>query len=102
MRIVLTEAQYEKLLSEGKLDDLLQKYDEEYKWIINYFYEEDPTPTNKYFTWLSKVYIDRNERGLETDEDALLEMVKYFDKNQHKFEKNHTILILKKQLKTLK
>jgi hypothetical protein len=87
MRIVLTEAQYEKLLSEGKLDDLLQKYDEEYEWIINYFYEEDPTPTNKYFTWLSKVYIDRNERGLETDEDGLLEMVKYFDKNQHKFEK---------------
>jgi hypothetical protein len=87
MRIVLTEAQYEKLLSEGKLDDLLQKYDEEYEWIINYFYEEDPTPTNKYFTWLSKVYIDRNERGLETDEDGLLEMVKYFNKNQHKFEK---------------
>jgi hypothetical protein len=87
MRIVLTEAQYEKLLSEGKLDDLLQKYDEEYEWIINYFYEEDPTPTNKYFTWLSKVYIDRDERGLETDYDGLLEMVKYFDKNQHKFEK---------------
>ena len=88
-RILIEEINLKKqlIIAEGKLEDLLQKYDEEYEWIINYFYEEDPTPTNKYFTWLSKVYIDRNERGLETDEDGLLEMVKYFDKNQHKFEK---------------
>ena len=88
-RILIEEVNLKKqlIIAEGKLEDLLQKYDEEYEWIINYFYEEDPTPTNKYFTWLSKVYIDRDERGLETDYDGLLEMVKYFDKNQHKFEK---------------
>jgi hypothetical protein len=88
-RILIEEINLKKqlIIAEGKLEDLLQKYDEEYEWIINYFYEEDPTPTNKYFTWLSKVYIDRDERGLETDYDGLLEMVKYFDKNQHKFEK---------------
>jgi hypothetical protein len=88
-RILIEEINLKKqlIISENKLEDLLQKYDEEYEWIINYFYEEDPTPTNKYFTWLSKVYIDRDERGLETDYDGLLEMVKYFDKNQHKFEK---------------
>jgi hypothetical protein len=88
-RILIEEINLKKqlIISESKLEDLLQKYDEEYEWIIQYFYEEDPTPTNKYFTWLSKVYIDRDERGLETDYDGLLEMVKYFDKNQHKFEK---------------
>ena len=94
MRIVLTESQYSKLLVEGKLEDLLKKYEEqlgaEFQWYsdtVEEFYNEDPSPTKKYFTWMSKVYIDRGEKDIETDEYQLIEMIKYFDKNIHKFEK---------------
>lgn len=94
MRIVLTESQYSKLLVEGKLEDLLKKYEEqlgaEFQWYsdtVEEFYNEDPSPTKKYFTWMSKVYIDRSEKNIETDEYQLIEMIKYFDKNIHKFEK---------------
>ena len=95
MRIVLTESQYSKLLTEGKLEDLIKKYendlgDEFETYLRNQveeFYEEDPSPTKKYFTWMSKVFIERNLKGIETDEYNLIEMIKYFDKNIHKFEK---------------
>ena len=95
MRIVLTESQYGKLLTEGKLEDLIKKYendlgDEFERYLRNQveeFYEEDPSPTKKYFTWMSKVFIDRGLKNIETDEYNLIEMIKYFDKNIHKFEK---------------
>jgi|688.fasta_scaffold260396_1 hypothetical protein len=95
MRIVLTESQYSKLLVEGKLEDLIKKYENDlgdkfygwYKNQIEEFYEEDPSPTKKYFTWMSKILIDRDIKGLNTDEYNLIEMIKYFDKNIHKFEK---------------
>jgi hypothetical protein len=94
MRIVLTESQYSKLLVEGKLEDLLKKYEEqlgaEFQWYsdtVEEFYHADPSPTKKYFTWMSKVYIDREEKNIETDEYQLIDMIKYFDKNIHKFEK---------------
>ena len=95
MRIVLTESQYGKLLTEGKLEDLIKKYENDlgdkfyswYKTHIEEFYEEDPSPTKKYFTWMSKILIDRDIKGLDTDEYNLIEMIKYFDKNIHKFEK---------------
>jgi len=95
MRIVLTESQYGKLLTEGKLEDLIKKYENDlgnkfygwYKNQIEEFYEEDPSPTKKYFTWMSKILIDRDIKGLDTDEYNLIEMIKYFDKNIHKFEK---------------
>ena len=95
MRIVLTESQYGKLLTEGKLEDLIKKYENDlgdkfydwYKAHIEEFYEEDPSPTKKYFTWMSKILIDRDIKGLDTDEYTLIEMIKYFDKNIHKFEK---------------
>ena len=95
MRIVLTESQYGKLLTEGKLEDLIKKYENDlgekfYGWYKNHieeFYEEDPSPTKKYFTWMSKILIDRDIKGLDTDEYNLIEMIKYFDKNIHKFEK---------------
>ena len=95
MRIVLTESQYGKLLTEGKLEDLIKKYENDlgdkfYRWYktqIEEFYEEDPSPTKKYFTWMSKILIDRDIKGLDTDEYNLIEMFKYFDKNIHKFEK---------------
>lgn len=93
MRIVLTESQYSKLLVEGKLEDLVAKYEQQfpngpdYKAQIEEFYEEDPSPTKKYFTWMSKVYIDRDLKDIETNEYQLIEMIKYFDKNIHKFEK---------------
>ena len=95
MRIVLTESQYSKLLTEGKLEDLIKKYENDlgdrfygwYKNQIEEFYEEDPSPTKKYFTWMSKILIDRDIKGLDTDEYNVIEMIKYFDKNIHKFEK---------------
>ena len=75
MRIVLTESQYSKLLTEGKLEDLIKKYQDQlgynfedwYKTQIEEFYEEDPSPTKKYFTWMSKVFIDRDLKNIETD-----------------------------------
>lgn len=36
---------------------------------------------------MSKVFIDRGLKNIETDEYNLIEMIKYFDKNIHKFEK---------------
>ena len=95
MRIILTESQYSKLLTEGKLEDLIKKYQDQlgdnfedwYKTQIEEFYEEDPSPTKKYFTWMSKVFIDRVTKGIETDEYNLIAMIKYFDKNIHKFQK---------------
>ena len=95
MRIILTESQYGKLLTEGKLEDLIKKYENDlgdkfYRWYktqIEEFYEEDPSPTKKYFTWMSKILIDRDIKGLDTDEYNVIEMIKYFDKNIHKFEK---------------
>jgi len=95
MRIVLTESQYSKLLTEGKLEDLIKKYQDQlgynfedwYKTQIEEFYEEDPSPTKKYFTWMSKVFLDRVTKGIETDEYNLIAMIKYFDKNIHKFQK---------------
>ena len=95
MRIVLTESQYSKLLTEGKLEDLIKKYENDLggefeRYLRNQveeFYEEDPSPTKKYFTWMSKVFIDRGLKNIETDEYNLIEMIKYFDKNIHKFEK---------------
>jgi hypothetical protein len=92
MRIVLTESQYDQLLIEGRLEDLIAKYQAQlgnnsYKSQIEEFYEEDPSPTKKYFTWMSKIFIDRELKGIDTDEYNLIEMIKYFDKNIHKFEK---------------
>lgn len=93
MRIVLTESQYGKLLVEGKLEDLVTKYQQQfpngpdYTAQIEEFYEEDPSPTKKYFTWMSKVFIDRDLKNIETDGYHLIDMIKYFDKNIHKFEK---------------
>ena len=95
MRIVLTESQYGKLLTEGKLEDLLNKYendlgddfDTDLQHQVEEFYDEDPSPTKKYFTWMSKIYIDKYLKYDEIDEDNLIEMIKYFDKNIHKFEK---------------
>lgn len=95
MRIVLTESQYGKLLTEGKLEDLLNKYENDLGNVfviglqnqVEEFYEEDPSPTKKYFTWMSKIYIDKYLKYNEIDEYNLIEMIKYFDKNIHKFEK---------------
>ena len=95
MKMIITESQYSKLLTEGKLEDLIKKYENDlgdkfygwYKNQIEEFYEEDPSPTKKYFTWMSKILIDRDIKGLDTDEYNLIEMIKYFDKNIHKFEK---------------
>ena len=92
MRIVLTESQYDQLLIEGRLEDLIAKYQAQlgsnsYKSQIEEFYKEDPSPTKKYFTWMSKIFIDRELKGIDTDEYNLIEMIKYFDKNIHKFEK---------------
>jgi len=95
MRIVLTESQYDKLLTEGKLEDLLNKYENDLgddfdinlQYQVEEFYDEDPSPTKKYFTWMSKIYIDKYFKNNEINEYNLIEMIKYFDKNIHKFEK---------------
>ena len=79
------------ILSESKLDDLLQyyndKYDDEYDGIIEVAYEEDPSPTKKYFNWMSKIFIELDQKGLPIEINDLVLMINYFDKNQHKFEK---------------
>jgi hypothetical protein len=79
------------ILSESKLDDLLKyyndKYDDIYDGIIEDAYEGDPSPTKKYFNWMSKVFIERDQKNLRTEINDLILMVGYFDKNQHKFEK---------------
>lgn len=79
------------ILTEGKLEDFItkikQSYDDTYDDIIEDIYNEDPSPSKKYFIWISKTYIERDQAGLDIDIDGLIEMVKYFDKNQHKFEK---------------
>jgi len=106
MRIVLTESQYGKLLTEGKLEDLLNKYendlgddfDIDLQNQVEEFYDEDPSPTKKSFTWMSKIYIDKYLKYDEIDEDNLIEMIKYFDKNIHKFEKKTFINIHTKNL----
>ena len=93
MRIVLTESQYGKLLTEGKLEDLIKKYENDlgdkfygwYKNQIEEFYEEDPSPTKKYCTWMSKILIDRDIKGLDTDEYNVIEMIKYFDNEWGQF-----------------
>lgn len=79
------------ILTENKLDDfttkISQTYDDTYDDIILDIYNDDPSPSKKYFIWISKTYIERDQAGLDIDVDGLIEMVKYFDKNQHKFEK---------------
>ena len=62
MRIVLTESQYGKLLTEGKLEDLLNKYENDLdddfditlRSQVQEFYEEDPSPTKKYLPGCQK------------------------------------------------
>ena len=79
------------ILSESKLDELLQyyndKYDDEYDGIIEVAYEEDPSPTKKYFNWMSKIFIELDQKDLPIEINDLVLMINYFDKNQHKFEK---------------
>ena len=77
------------ILSESKLDELLQnyndKYDDEYDGIIEVAYEEDPSPTKKYFNWMSKIFIELDQKHLPIEINDLVLMINYFDKNQHKF-----------------
>jgi hypothetical protein len=79
------------ILSESKLDDLLKyyenKFNDEYNGVIEDFYDGDPSATKKYFNWMSKVFIERDQKNLGIEINDLLLMVNYFDKNQHKFEK---------------
>ena len=79
------------LLIEGKLEDLIKKYNheynDEYDGIIELAYEGDPSPSKKYFTWMSKIYIERDQANSHISIDDLIQMIQYFDKNNHKFEK---------------
>jgi len=79
------------ILSESKLDDLLKyyenKFNDEYNGVIEDFYDGDPSATKKYFNWMSKIFIERDQKNLGIEINDLLLMVNYFDKNQHKFEK---------------
>jgi len=70
-------------LLEGRYEDLLKKYPER-EGLIHYFWNNDPSPTKKYFTWMTEIVVK------DTDSiapDDLLQMVSYFDKNSQKFEK---------------
>jgi len=79
------------ILSEGKLEELTNKYrseyDDTYDGIIEDAYEGDPSPSKKYFTWISKIFIERDQAGMDTNINDLISLIQYFDKNQHKFEK---------------
>ena len=79
------------ILSEGKLEELTNKYRSEYgdtyDGIIEDAYEGDPSPSKKYFTWISKIFIERDQAGMDININDLISLIQYFDKNQHKFEK---------------
>jgi hypothetical protein len=79
------------ILSEGKLEELTNKfrseYGDTYDGIIEDAYEGDPSPSKKYFTWISKIFIGRDQAGMDININDLISLIQYFDKNQHKFEK---------------
>jgi|688.fasta_scaffold03070_22 hypothetical protein len=71
------------IISEDKKDDLLKQYGEDYEWLIDYLYDEDPSPSKKYVNWMVKTYLNNES----IDQTNMAGMIQYFDKNQHKFQK---------------
>ena len=60
MKNIIREELLSKLLTEGRLQDIIKKYgkeDQEYIDDIMFFSEKDPSGNNKYLEWLVKNWL---------------------------------------------
>jgi hypothetical protein len=92
------------IINEGKLEDIIEKYKENFNEkidnfsegltpdrIIRHLYDMDPSPSKKYFEWMVKQCLDLLKKGFIINNDLVGKLafsVILFDKNLFKLDKS--------------
>lgn len=69
------------VLYEGRKEDAIKKYGEEYTDLINYLSENDPSGNNKYLNWMSKIGVDGDGINTSFGGMSLVSIVNNFHNN---------------------
>ena len=95
MKLKISQILESTILLEGRKEDTIKKYGEQYSELIQYLSENDPSGNNKYLDWMTKIGIELSEGKpwhvgadpvikLIQDFHRLLPMIKNKDINSYK------------------
>ena len=73
----------EKILTEGRREDVMAKYNQVPKETVEYLSNEDPSGNNKYLEWMVRTWLDELMKPAGEDASSIAQVVKMYHEKQN-------------------